>query len=443
MKNQDDRIDRGLLDSFAVPEPSADLADRFFARLRDRAPGDRRRRRRVLILAGVGLSVAAAGLAFVLASDEVRVESGELTASGRTTMPIAHRAVAVAEPGAILSWRAVDGDAIRVDQAAGDVFYRVDAGAGFEVATPAGRVSVRGTCFRVLIATGADAVPAASGVRVKVDEGVVVVANQHGRVEVPAGRAATSSSGAAPQLEPEPAPAREASLAPSALTREQLLARDAAHRSRIARLEASLGRAGLPGSSGPVAAHTGNPAGPEGRRPFEMSRDELRAMADRCDVPVDLPPTAGSTVMDQIVDAGMDAAGLTESERAAVADVVRRQQPAYESELRALYRELTGEDGEALDVLTLSVEILQKSPAADIASARQRVAAERAGIRPAPASRKSGTVMERYFRLAIVAGDSFHLVLADAIGADRARAFRRTWGMVNLGPGCPGKESTR
>lgn len=133
---------------------------------------------------------------------------GSHSATVRTTLQLGRRGVAVAETGAALSWAmSVDG-AARVEQTAGDVFYRVDSGERFVVSTFAGDIRVLGTCFRVEVRTMNKPKVAISGavtgavvtavVLVTVYEGRVVTANPKGERVVAAGEAATMRVDAAP-----------------------------------------------------------------------------------------------------------------------------------------------------------------------------------------------------------------------------------------------------
>jgi FecR protein len=420
---REERIDRDLLEAYAVPEPAPDLADRFFTRLRDGAAHGTRRRRGLRIAAAALTVGVCAAILFAWSSRGAEPSSGALTAVQRTTIAIAGHAVAVAEPGATLAWHADSDGSVRLEQATGDVFYRVDRGGVFVVATRAGEVSVRGTCFRVVVPAGDKAT---SPVTVHVHEGAVLLASPRGRLAVAAGESGSLAPGRAPEL------VRDTPAAPVASERNELLARDAAQKKRIAALEARLAE-----KAESFRGMGGTEETQKVRRPSDMSRAELEELARTCDVPFDLPPVAGSSVMDEVFDEGAQKAGLTDSERAAVDVVIRDFQPRHETALRDLYTELTGADGEALDPLTLAIEIMQKSPAAEISAARQKIAAERAGQRAPPADPAAGSVIERYLRLAIAAPDEFERALADAIGAGRAREFRRTWASVDVGPGCP------
>jgi FecR-like protein len=410
--SDDDRLDRAVLDTYEVPEPSTDLGDRFLARLA--APAPRRGRTQWIAAAGTLVAVAAViALVAFRTTPEDQSASGARRATARTTEALGRRGVAVLEAGGALAWEIAGDGTAALHQDRGDVFYRVEPGGPFVVTTPAAEVSVHGTCFRVELEP--------SGVVVTVYEGKVALANARGRIELLAGEHGIATTDAAPRALAVPtlATVPQPSVA-------ELLARDRAQRDRIAELEARLARTG-PEAIGAVQ---------DGKRPFEMTQAELAELATTCKVPLDVPPSAGSTLMDQIIAEGARKAGLTDADRAAVARVVEAFQPAYQNELEQLYREITGEQTAPLDPLTLILEITQKTPAAELPVAYQRVSAERAGLRAAPTA-GNAPVIDRYLRFAIAASDNFERQLAAEIGADRAHAFRRTWAMVNLDPGCP------
>lgn len=423
----DDRLDPDALVAFTVPAPAADLGDRFAIAL---AAQRARRRRQIVIGAAAGIAVAAAAAAIAIAvvrpgSTTPAPAHGAVAATERTTARLGTRGIAVVEAGARLDWNIAGTAAIRQD--AGNVFYRVEPGGAFTVTTPAGAIRDVGTCFRVEIEPGPLAV-------VTVYEGAVEVVNPQGTLALAAGDRAIAAAGIAPRLAPAPALAS----ASAATATGELAIRDREQRERIAALEAELARrgtaAGAAGSTGPVAM--GDVDIMDAPRPIDMTRDQLAELAADCRFPFDVPPIAGSTMMDQLFDAGVRAARLTDAEQAAVRRVIDELQPAYQTQLTALYRELTGIDAE-LDPSTLVLEIEQKSPERELLAAYQRLAAERAGtLSPRPVT-ASTTVIERYLRLAVAAADNFERRLAADIGADRARAFRRTWGMVDFAPGCP------
>jgi ferric-dicitrate binding protein FerR (iron transport regulator) len=318
----DEPLDRELLEAFAVPDPSPDLGDRFSVALAAGAPApapvataqDRSR-----IWGGIASIAAIAAVVAVLAWPPYGGESGARSATVRTTAALAHRGVAVLEAGGRIAWEIDAMGGARVHQDEGDVFYRVEPGGAFVVVTPAGEVSVHGTCFRVELAAGATIVT--------VYEGLVQLANSHGRIQLAAGERATSTADTAPHA---PAPIAAAD-SPS-----DLVARDRAQRERIAALEAQLAARPAPSVEAIGPAH-------EMKHPFDVSPAELADYAKQCKVLVDAPPIAGSTLMDQITDDGMRKAQLTADERAAVRRVIASFHAGYQTQLQALYHELTGE----------------------------------------------------------------------------------------------------
>jgi hypothetical protein len=275
------------------------------------------------------------------------------------------------------------------------------------VATPAGDVTVTGTCFRVEVALV---------VTVTVYEGTVDVANAHGRVTLHAGEHATATRDTAPAHD-------------QVSGVEARLAEDHA---RITALEAKLAQ--LSGGSGetPTAIGSVQPT----RRAFDMTQTELAKLASECRLPFDVPPTAGSSLMDKIIEDGMKQADFSDAERAAVRRLIREVQPLYVNELLKFYADITGADGSELDPATIVLEIEQKSPSSEIAIAYRKLAAERAG-QPIAAG---DTVIEKYLRFAMRASDDFERKLAGEIGPARARAFRRTWGLVDWAADCSQKD---
>jgi len=397
MTEDGDRLDPKVLARYEVPAPSPDLTDRFVARL-----GEREKPRRLWpVLAAAGALAAAIAL-FVLWPTGRAVATGALSPAERTSTQLGSRGVAVAEAGARLRWT-IDRDA-RVEQDAGDVFYRVEPGGAFVVATPAGDVTVTGTCFRVEVALT---------VTVTVYEGSVELANSHGRITLAAGEHGTATT----------------TTAPSGTAITAVDARLAEQNARIVALEAKLQQLSGSGSAtGPIAVGDVQPT----RRPFDMTQAELGKLAAECRLPFDVPPTAGSTLMEKILEDGMREAQLSEVERAAVKRLIRDLQPAYHNVLANYYADLTGAETDDLDPATFVIEIEQKSPADQLAAAYKKLSAERAGQQVA----RGDSVIERYLRYALKVTDDFEQKLADEIGAARARAFRRTWGVVDFRPDC-------
>jgi hypothetical protein len=179
--------------------------ERFAERVMDRVAGVRARRRR-----GPRAVAAAAALAFAAAACVALVtrrppDHGDVRATARRDVRLGPRVVAVLERGAHVAW---NGD--EVTQDAGDVFYRFEPGGARHVHTPAGDVTVHGTCFDVKVRTAEeqasemnkrDAVAgvvgaiASAAVLVGVYEGKVTLANAQASVELLSGQAARADGG--------------------------------------------------------------------------------------------------------------------------------------------------------------------------------------------------------------------------------------------------------
>ncbi len=205
VEHNDDGFDRNVLLAYAVPDTPAGLENRLIGALKDRgaipgekAPGGRRSR----LVAAVSLAAIAAVVAVVFL---VRLggRGGDRIMVERVTTPsiirISDRAVAMAEPGAELGYRVEDHGFVRVVQRLGTVTYRVE-GVAMEVETPAGEVSVQGTCFRVEVneASSGEGAPPHT-LSVAVHAGRVAVENSGERLVLKEGeRGAVRSAGAAP-----------------------------------------------------------------------------------------------------------------------------------------------------------------------------------------------------------------------------------------------------
>lgn len=184
-----------------VARPPADFADRVVPRARWR--------RLRWVTAGTALAAAAAALALWIGPGAPR--TGAVDARDLTTAALVDRATAVADPGARIRWAMVD-DLLEVQQTRGRVFYRVDEGP-LSVRTPAGDVSVTGTCFSVEVSNMSPTVKAAAlgalvgvAATVVVYEGAVRVSSAHGELELgPGERGVTRSEAAPTRLDPRPA----------------------------------------------------------------------------------------------------------------------------------------------------------------------------------------------------------------------------------------------
>jgi hypothetical protein len=376
-----------------------------------------------------------------------RPSAGAGLAVSRETFRFGARGVGVAEDGAALRWRVDQHGAVRVEQLAGEVFYRVERAGPFVVVTPAGDVSATGTCFRVEVRPMKPSVAGLTGavvgatvgalVVVAVHEGRVVASTDRGRVAAGPGERVTLQRGAPPRTGPANvarAPLPDAPL-PNA-SREELFARDLAQRQEIAALRgrvASLEHMIQDGAGGP------------GREKgwLEPTRDDLLAMAGRCEVRFDSPPIFGVEAprVDDRLAASM---GLTGPEREALVTAMREMHTSFAAEVRKLYVGVTGDakGAESLAPDAMGREIEDKSPKGSGEAARRRLAQERAGLAPPPPSLDGLSPMERYLRLIAALGPELERRLGEAIGPTRAhelRAARNGWPHKQGLAGCGGE----
>ncbi len=434
-------LSQRILSLWPGAQPGAGLADRAIAAA-GQTPRPTGRWRQIAFGGACALAVAAA-LLLLRGGTGRAIDSGARVTSGRESLQLGSRAVAVAEADSALSWQVRDG-AVRVEQSRGNVFYRVErAEAPFVVSTPAGTVRVHGTCFRLevravnkdrIIAAGIGAA-IATAVTVIVYEGGVTARNDSGRVEVKAGEEATMTTGNAPAVHPRQDPALD--RAPAGATRQQLLAREDAHLRRITELTRRVEQLEKQVEGMPRPTEEGEP--PRGKF-HDFTPEELQWMAKNCQVRYDVP------VYTMALGIQLDAEDarkldLTDSELASVNRVLAAGDNHLIEVMRDLYVELTGDRrvAEALSPHNLQHEIFEKSPPEELHRAFQRLAAERAGLARPPANERGMSPAERLLRLLQRAGDDYQRRLADALGPGRAASLRREG--VGLGrrsqSGCP------
>jgi ferric-dicitrate binding protein FerR (iron transport regulator) len=136
-------MERRLLESaWPADEPPQGFAERVV----ENATAAKKKSPRAVVWAGALTALVAAAAAVVLWWGSAAPSTGSHLARERVELRLGERAVAVLEAGAKVGWR---GSVI--EQSDGDVFYRVEPGGAFVVRTPAGDVSVLGTCFRVRV----------------------------------------------------------------------------------------------------------------------------------------------------------------------------------------------------------------------------------------------------------------------------------------------------
>ena len=407
------------------------------------------------MVAAAAAAAAAAALLLLRGGDAPGagriVADGARTAQGRETIALGARGVAVAEPGGELSWTISSAGAAAVHQTRGDVFYRVEPGGSFVVETPYGQITVRGTCFRVEVMQmnvsrqtwigGAVGAALAATILITVYEGRIRVVNARGQTDAHAGERVALGAGTAPsRLEPNPAGSIAAVEPPpgDSASVAELLRRDQSHRGEIALLRARLRSLETP-SAGPEAG-VGAAHKQGNKKTFDLSQDELVAMAKACEIRFDIP---GYGIEPRLMDAKLaGATGLGDADRAAYDQTVRKENDAYMATLRGLYQELGGDSGDNLDARSLFMEVLHKSPPADYEAARKQLAEERAGMIAPPADPfgRKRSVVERMLRLQATAAGSLEQLLAAQLGPDKAHQIRQAgWpgGDDSILYGCP------
>jgi hypothetical protein len=355
----------------------------------------------------------------------------------RESLALGGRGIAVAEAGAALGWRRIGG-AARVEQEAGDVFYRVDPGGPFTVVTAAGEIRVTGTCFRVEVISmkplkqgllGAAAGAAlATAVVVTVYEGKVVVASPSGNAQVRAGERATLTPDSPPALGTSATPTAAVALAelppaPPNATREELMARDEAMRQQVATLAQRVRQLQTVASAAPPPSKT---RGPGDENWMDVSPEQLLDFARECRVQLDYPPLMRGPapkmdprLAEELELSSEEVATINQSFVELQADWVRR--------VRALYLETTSDTAgaDSLSPQAMSEELQEKAAAAGEADALQkRIAEERAGLVPVPTDLSRTSPYERYFRGLANLGDDSEAWIAKKLGKEKAHAVR-------------------
>jgi hypothetical protein len=285
------------------------------------------------------------------------------------------------------------------------------------------------------LVAGAVGAALASALLVTVYEGKVSVA--------PAGGAAASlSAGEQARVEPggavalQRAPQLRAVSAPpdrapeGQASREQLVAREANSQQQIALLQArvqqlerevQLSRKAAPDTESVPAEDADLP---QHGKTHDFTPAEKQAMADHCEVRIDMPPLEGDRF--RLTPGDGAQLHLAEDQQPRVADAINKVRDDAIAHLRALYLEATGDAGGAqvLAPGSLAQELLQKSRAGEVEAARTRVARERAGLDPPPSDPAAGTVPERYFRYMTTVGDSVQRELEPIVGVNQAGIVR-------------------
>lgn len=377
-------------------------------------------------------------------------QSGRRTVDARESIEIGDHAKAVAEAGSAIAWDIDDDGDVRVRQSAGAVFYRVDRGDAFVVETPAGHVSVAGTCFTVEVlplssklkhlgSAGAGAIISA-GVFLSVQEGQVVLANDRGSIELAAGESAHAWGDRAPLLDDDTGDASGGAIAqstaPNASPYASLVRENAEQRRALRALEEQLDA--VQASAGRGETSIEEQGGPEARRAAakdcaeqgtcaahlwtDPSHDDLVELARCGRLLFDTPEFVFSdhTLPD---GAMIEAAGLSEGDAARFSAAASALRDDVARRLRGLVAELEL-PAELVDRLSLPQlyavldAVVDEGLRADV---RRRVAAERAGLATAPTEQSAG---ERMLRLQFELGTEFESRLAAELGAEAAHEIR-------------------
>ena len=429
--------ERRALDAWDAPEPDAGFAERVLARAEaDRSVPWAR-------LGGLAL-VAAASVAVVVALSQgtgrPAIEGAHLSAA-RATLDLGGRAIAVAEPQTQLSWHVAPGGDARVEQKSGNTFYRVDRGGGFVVDTPAGAVRVAGTCFRVevramkpkhaALAGAALGATLSAVAMVTVYEGTVVAASSRGEARVEAGEQARLVPNELPRIEGaagRPDPAGDAQTAAGASASGAGGHRTLAPTDPVALQSVNRElRAEVDGLREQVAQLTVDldeaRATSRRHKTYDLSQEELDAMADRCEIRWDMPrlgPEPERLGEEAVAELEVDAA-----QRRAINQAHAAEHEHLLAELRAAYTELTGDANTgSLAAGAMFAEINDKTPREEIRRIYRMLSAERAGRVEPPGADVQQPPAARIYRLYTGAGPRLQRRLTAAVGDELAQKVR-------------------
>lgn len=422
-------------------EPPADFAERVVAaaRVESRRAAEPRRGRVLAGLVLVGSMAAGIALAVHL---QTRANAGDVTADARREVRVGTRAIAVLEAGAHVKWHGDD-----IEQAGGDVFWRVEPGARFTVHTAAADVTVKGTCFRVRVNDGegdmkrrdamVGAVGAVVGVAafVGVYEGKVAVSHAGQSVDVGAGQSAQadgrgvrltglspSALGAAAEAasaEPDPLLAANANLADTVREyRRRLEAIDADKKKlekKLAAAEAQLADGGA-----------GQPAFQVSANKFDLTQDDWKELAKEGKMPI-RTPCAGSNNDFSYTPDSLNALGLAPQDGPAIQAAMQQSQARTWGAIKPLCAKVIpganvdsiGEDG-CLHILQAFAP--QSGPTSAQESVRQTSEIE-AGLRPMPGPNDDVPPLERAFLALAGESKTIEADLAQQLGPDAAKAI--------------------
>jgi ferric-dicitrate binding protein FerR (iron transport regulator) len=438
-----------LEQAWPADEPPAGFAERVVAR----AISERqRRRRRSLMAAGATLIVAAAAAVALLFARPVTIDlgTGERSADARMEVTLGARATAVLEPRAKISWQRS-----KVSQPEGDVFYRVEPGTPFRVETPAGDVSVTGTCFRVRVRPAATneagnmkrrealnlAGSAALGALavVTVYEGRVKLSHANQEVELGAGEAGRLDGSGPRKL----GDAAEIGAAEAALARRDRadyanandeLAKDVSELNRRLRgVEKQKGELEqqLLQARERLAMAT-DAAAPRTRNEFDLNQEDWAELAKEGTVKFRVPCLRtdgwkpGPETLDQL--------GLAPSDGPPLTEAYKKSNQRMWSTIRPLCIDAIGKS-DVVDTLGpdtcmhVVVDIARKKDSEAASEAMRQVSEIRAGLRPSPAAGERMHPVLEIFLAATSEQGRFEGDLAESFGPEEAHRLAYAEGM--------------
>jgi hypothetical protein len=440
-----------------VQEPPADFAERVVtaARGESRKAAKPQRGRVAAGVLLVGSMAAGVALAVHLQS---RASAGDVTADARREVRVGTRAIAVLEAGAHVKWHGDD-----IEQAGGDVFWRVEPGARFTVHTAAADVTVKGTCFRVRVNEGdgdmmrRDASPAramgmvgaagavvGAAAFVGVYEGKVAVSHAGQSVDVAAGQSAAAdgrgvrltglSPGAAADAtnaEPDPLLAANANLAD----------RVSDYRRRLEAIEAQKKK--LEKQLAEAQAKLGD-AGAEGLPPnkFDLTQDDWKELAQKGEVRVRVP-CDGPNHDFSYSPANLNKLGLAPQDGPAIQAALQRSRARTWATIKPLCSQaLAGANVDKLgehNCMTILQAFAGQNGLPEDEVVRQTAEIE-AGLRPTPGPSDDIAPYERALLAEVGEANSIEADLAQQLGPDDAkRVFDSSegcWsnGTIGVGP---------
>ncbi len=191
--------------------------------------------------------------------------------------------------------------------------------------------------------------------------------------------------------------------------------RAAALEARVSDLERVLQQSG-------AKVRLGDPGEGVVGRVFDLTPEDLRTLARRCEIRYYLPRHL-TAIAPPRLDPSLP---LSADEREAITRLMQEQRQSFVEELRALYIELTGERSaaETLTPKSLKEEIFAKATEDDVKEARRRIFQEWLGEVAPPHDLSSRPSVERFLRLLVDSGPAFHRAVTAVVGPERARQVR-------------------